>query len=305
MADTTPRTPDAAPRTPDAVPRTPDTAPRTPDSASAAVELERFRALRHAHVVGARGPLALVNTQWVDSPQPIWGVPGTWEPTPAGVSGLRVTAAASDGIVVDGDLVDGSVLVSGDDAITASSVRFSDTVTGTVVANDDRTSWALRVWDAASPDIGRFGEIDTFPHDPAWVVTAEFVRSEEGAQVDIRHQADLELSRPKPLPGVIRVTLGGVDHELVAFPAGQGDRLQLVFSDGTTGDSTYSVGRFLFPTPSDDGTIVLDFNRAVLPPCAFSYAFNCPVPPPQNRLTVAVEAGEKTVLDTAGAPLHE
>jgi uncharacterized protein (DUF1684 family) len=43
----------------------------------------------------------------------------------------------------------------------------------------------------------------------------------------------------------------------------------------------------------------------VLSPCAFSYAFNCPVPPPQNRLTVAVEAGEKTVLDTAGAPLHE
>ena len=72
----------------------------------------------------------------------------------------------------------------------------------------------------------------------------------------------------------------------------------------TNGDSTYSVGRFLFPTPGDDGTIVLDFNQAVLPPCAFSYAFNCPIPPPQNRLAVPIEAGEKNVLDRDGALLH-
>ena len=274
------------------------------DTRSPADELARFHDARRARAVSARGPLALVNTQWVDSAQPVWGVPGTWAPAPDGLAGLMVTAAGADGVSVDGELVDGSVLVAGDDAVTPGAVRFSETLTGTVIANDDRTSWGLRVWDADSEGIRRFGSIDAFEHDPGWVVTADFVPTEEGAQLDVRHQADLDLSRPKPLPGLIRFSRDGTDYELAAFPSGIGDRLQLVFGDATNGDSTYSVGRFLFPTPGDDGTIVLDFNQAVLPPCAFSYAFNCPIPPPQNRLAVPVEAGEKNVLDATGALLH-
>jgi uncharacterized protein (DUF1684 family) len=274
------------------------------DTRSPGDELARFHEARRARAVSPRGPLALVNTQWVDSPQPVWGVAGTWSPAPDGLPGLTVAASATDGVEVDGDLVDGTVLVAGDDAVSPSSVRFSATLTGTVIANDDRTSWGLRVWDADSEGIRRFGSIDAFEHDPAWVVTADFVPLEEGAQVDIRHQADLGLSRPKPLPGLIRFSWDGVDYELAAFPSGVGDRLQLVFGDSTNGESTYSVGRFLFPTPGDDGTIVLDFNQAVLPPCAFSYAFNCPIPPAQNRLAVPVRAGEKNVLDSEGALLH-
>ena len=80
--------------------------------------------------------------------------------------------------------------------------------------------------------------------------------------------------------------------------------LQLVFGDATNGDSTYSVGRFLFVAPNADGTITLDFNRAVLPPCAFSYAFNCPLPPKQNRFPVPITAGEKNVLASDGSLLH-
>jgi len=274
------------------------------DTRTAAAELDRFHALRRDRVTGPDGPLALVGTQWIDSEQPVWGVPGSWAPTPPGVSGLRLTAAAADGIVVDGDVVDGSVLVAGDDAVVPSSIRFSATSTGTVIANDDRTSYALRVWDSASEGVARFGSIDAFPYDPSWVVRARFEPVPEGTQVDIRHQADVDLSRPKPLPGLIRFTRDGVEHELAAFPSGSGDRLQLVFADATNGDSTYSVGRFLFPTPSDDGTIELDFNRAVLPPCAFSYAFNCPIPPPQNRFSTPITAGEKNVLDAEGALLH-
>jgi uncharacterized protein (DUF1684 family) len=64
------------------------------------------------------------------------------------------------------------------------------------------------------------------------------------------------------------------------------------------------VGRFLFVAPNADGTITLDFNRAVLPPCAFSYAFNCPLPPKQNRFPFAIEAGEKLPLTKDGSPLH-
>ena len=105
------------------------------------------------------------------------------------------------------------------------------------------------------------------------------------------------------VPGEITFSKDGIHYNLAAFKAGRA--LQLVFSDATSGDSTYSVGRFLFVAPNADGTITLDFNRAVLPPCAFSYAFNCPMPPRQNRFTVPIEAGEKQVLNKDGSLLHE
>jgi len=270
----------------------------------AQAELDRFHELRRTRVTSPTGPLALVQTQWIDHEQPVWGVPGRWAPAPAGGSGLLLTAVAADGVEIDGELVDGTVLVAPDDAVVPGRVRFGLTSTGTVVTSDDGTSAGLRVWDAASEAVQRFGSISTYPYDPSWVVTAAFVPTEPGTQVDVRHQADLDLSRPRPLPGVIRFERDGTAYELAAFPSGTGDRLQLVFGDATNGDGTYSVGRFLFPVPGDDGTIVLDLNRAVLPPCAFSYAFNCPVPPAQNRFAVPIEAGERHVLDRAGAPLH-
>jgi uncharacterized protein (DUF1684 family) len=272
---------------------------------TATADLYRFHELRRVRVTSAQGPLALINTQWVDSEQPIWGVPGVWGPTPEGVSGLVVEASPADGIVVDGTLVDGRVFASGDDAMSPSTIQFADGSTGTVIASDDRSSYALRVWDPASEGNQRFGSIDSFAFDPSWVIEAAFVPTEEGTQIDIRHQKDLKLSRPQPLPGLIRFSRDGVDYELAAFPSGDGDRLQLVFGDSTNGDTTYSVGRFLFPTPKGDGTITLDFNRAVLPPCAFSYNFNCPIPPQQNRFGVPIEAGERNVLATDGTLLHE
>jgi uncharacterized protein (DUF1684 family) len=78
----------------------------------------------------------------------------------------------------------------------------------------------------------------------------------------------------------------------------------IVFSDATSGQSSYSVGRFLMVAPNPDGSITLDFNRAYLPPCAFSYNFNCPMPPAENRFPFAVLAGEKNVLNAAGELLH-
>ena len=78
----------------------------------------------------------------------------------------------------------------------------------------------------------------------------------------------------------------------------------IVFSDATSGPVSYSVGRFLMVAPNPDGTITLDFNRAYLPPCAFSYNFNCPMPPAENRFPFAVEAGEKNVLNKSGELLH-
>jgi uncharacterized protein (DUF1684 family) len=272
-----------------------------PDQATPEQLLAVYRERRELAVVQPKGNLALVNTQWVDSEQTIYGVPGVWAPLPKGESGLRVTAVAADGIRVNGELVDGSATVAGKDSEAPGEVAFSDTVSGFVIASESG-NYALRVWDAQSEGIRDFGGIDAFPYNPEWVITAKFTEIPGGATVGFEHLKDDGNTRDMVIPGEITFSKDGIDYNLAAFKSGRA--LQLVFADSTNGDTTYSVGRFLFVAPNADGTITLDFNRAVVPPCGFSYAFNCPMPPKQNRFSVPIEAGEKNPLNKAGGLLH-
>lgn len=273
-----------------------DTTPSTPES-----RLSTFRERRDLSVAQPQGSLALVTTQWIDSEQSVWGVPGVWAPLPVGESGLSLTASASEGISVDGEPVDGTVAVAGKDAPTPAVITFSDTVSGFVIAGEEGL-YALRVWDANSEAIQNFGTIDAFAYNPEWVITAQFTPIEGGTTVGFEHLKDDGKTREFVVPGSITFSKDGVDYDLAAFKSGRA--LQLVFADSTSGDSSYSVGRFLFVAPNADGTITLDFNHAVLPPCGFSYAFNCPMPPQQNRFGVPIEAGEKNVLAKDGSLLH-
>lgn len=261
-----------------------------------------FHERREMAVTQPQGNLALVTTQWVDSEQTIYGVPGTWAPLSPGESGLRVTAAASDNIVVDGTPVDGTAVVHGKDSPTPSAIDFGNGVTGFVIANSEGT-YALRVWDANSEAIQHFGGIDVFEYNPEWVIQATFTEIPGGMTMGFEHLKDDGKTRDEVIPGEITFSKDGVDYNLAAFKAGRA--LQLVFADATSGVSTYSVGRFLYVAPNPDGTITLDFNRAVIPPCGFSYNFNCPLPPKQNRFAVAIEAGEKNALAKDGSLLHE
>jgi uncharacterized protein (DUF1684 family) len=265
-----------------------------------AEDLATYHSRRELAVVQPTGNLALVNTQWVDSEQTIYGVPGRWAPLPAGQSGLKVIAVASDNIVVDGVLVDGEAIVRGKDDANPSVVQFSDTVSGFVIAGDD--SYALRVWDSNSEDIQQFGGIDAYGYNPEWIISAKFTENPEGTTMGFEQLKSEGKTKEHVIPGEITFSKDGVDYNLAAFKAGRA--LQLVFADATNGVDTYSVGRFLYVAPNPDGTITLDFNRAVLPPCAFSYNFNCPLPPKQNRFTVPIEAGEKNVLKKDGSLLH-
>ena len=274
----------------------PHSAPQTP-----AGQFGVFHERRELAVVQPQGSLALTNTQAVDSEQTIWGVPGRWAPLPEGESGLKVTAAAADGIHVDGVLVDGEAIVRGRDDPNPGAIVFSDTVSGFVIKLDG-AGYALRVFDAHSEAIENFGGIDAFPYNPDWVITASWSENPAGTTMGFEHLKDEGKTREEVIPGRITFTRDGVDYDLAAFKSGRA--LQLVFADATSGESTYSVGRFLFVAPNADGTITLDFNRAVLPPCAFSYAFNCPMPPKQNRFAVPIEAGEKNALAKDGTLLH-
>jgi uncharacterized protein (DUF1684 family) len=77
-----------------------------------------------------------------------------------------------------------------------------------------------------------------------------------------------------------------------------------VFRDLTSGHETYAASRFLDTKIEPDGTVVLDFNEAYNPPCAYNPFTTCPLPPPQNRLPARIEAGEKIYHHAAGAVGH-
>ncbi len=101
---------------------------------------------------------------------------------------------------------------------------------------------------------------------------------------------------PMPSPGTLVFQLDGKEYRL--DPALEGNQLFVIFADETNRTDTYGAGRFLYAdVPEKDGKVVLDFNRAYNPPCAFSKYATCPLPPKQNRLKVRIEAGEKRVGD--------
>lgn len=268
--------------------------------------LQRFHERRERSVRAPQGFLALVNTQWIETApdqagESVWGVPGLWSVLPDGAPGLRVTASAADAIRVDGTLVDGTATVRAKNDPHPSAIEFGDAVTGTVIAGENGR-YALRVWDAASEAVREFGRIDVFDFNSEWIVQARFTPNPDGTVVGFEHLQDAGATRDIAIPGSIRFAKDGVQYDLAAFQSGR--LLQLVFADATNGQSSYSVGRFLFVAPRADGTVTLDFNQAVLPPCAFSYNFNCPLPPKQNRFSVPIEAGEKNVLKDDGTLLH-
>ncbi|QCR19417.1 DUF1684 domain-containing protein [Agrococcus sp. SGAir0287] len=243
-----------------------------------------FRRRREQSVRAAQGALALVTTAWIERPTTIDGVPGTWAPTPAG-DGVALTATEADEITVDGRVVDGTVVVHPHDGMTPSRVRFDDTRTGYVIQRGRGVG--VRIWDAESDAIARFEGFATYDHDPAWVVEGRFEPGSVEATVG-RSQGGERVER---MAGTVRATIQGHEVALLAMP--DGDALQIVFADATTGDETYGVGRFLFVRPRRDGSVELDLNRAIVPPCAMSDQFDCPLPPAQNRLPFAIRAGEQ------------
>ena len=216
-----------------------------------------FHSRREAQVREPFGSLALVLTQWIDSEQTVWGIPGTWAPRADGGKGLQLTSTESDGITVNGQVVDGSVLVNGPGE-DASTIRFSETRSGTIIAEDGL--YGLRVWDAQSEWVINYGGIDAYDYDGDWVVTGRWKPNPVGTTLDVDKK--LGSSKVEVIPGEIEFTHGEYTVSLVTI--GTGKALQIVFADHTNESETYSVGRFLFVVPNSDGTVTMDFNLAVI-----------------------------------------
>jgi uncharacterized protein (DUF1684 family) len=157
---------------------------------------------------------------------------------------------------------------------------------------------ALRVRDQQSPLRTRFRGLRWYDPDPKYLTVGTFVPYPERKVVNIPNiLGDIE---PFNAIGTVTFTIRGVQHTMEAW--GNVKRLWFVFRDQTSGRETYPSARFLYTPPVEDGKVILDFNYAQNPPCAYNPYTTCPLPPPQNRLPIAIEAGEKkysTDTDTA------
>ena len=150
----------------------------------------------------------------------------------------------------------------------------------------------VRLKDMKSPARAAFKGLRYFPIDPRYRVVASF--APHATPVTLRVPNVLGMVEEMSSPGTASFALPGsaAPLQLDAVREPGETELFFIFRDATSGKTTYGAGRFLYAAPPVDGKVVLDFNRAYSPPCAFTPHATCPLPPPHNRLPVAVEAGE-------------
>jgi len=133
-----------------------------------------------------------------------------------------------------------------------------------------------------------------FPVDPNYAVPAVLKLADDRPVFEM--PTSTGALRRLQLVGELQFTLQGQPRSLGAFVeegTQQIDRLFVPFADMTTGKDTYSAGRYLDILPTGTGYYTIDFNRAYNPYCAYNASYECPYPPPSNRLDVAILAGEK------------
>jgi uncharacterized protein len=148
--------------------------------------------------------------------------------------------------------------------------------------------FGIRVKDTSKA--GDFKEPDFYPLTSSYVVEATFIPYPQTKKVAI--PTVLGTDAMMDSPGELEFTLNGRVMRIQAV-LDEPPQLMLIIKDQTSGKTTYPAGRFIDTAAPKDGKVVIDFNRAYNPPCAFTAYATCPMPPHQNWLPTAVEAGEK------------
>jgi uncharacterized protein (DUF1684 family) len=149
--------------------------------------------------------------------------------------------------------------------------------------------YAIRLRDLENPILKEFKGIETFPIDEKWKIKAQFVPT-VGRKIKILDVTGRIFEEESPGKLIFKINGGTYSLETTGTKA----QLFIVFGDATNNLDTYGGGRFLeVDAPLEDGSIYLDFNKAYNPPCAFTPYATCPLPTKENKLKVAISAGEQ------------
>lgn len=164
----------------------------------------------------------------------------------------------------------------------------------------------VEVFDPDVPALREFTGLEYFPIDLAYRVTGEVIPHENPERLKLIDSQGRE--QPHWLYGELRFTRNGTSCRLELYtltldPQGiQREGFMLIFTDATSGKESYPAARYLYVEGKLAGRVTVDFNQTFNPPCNYSPVFTCPFPRPQNRLPVAIRAGEKWYRKQANSP---
>jgi len=170
-----------------------------------------------------------------------------------------------------------------------------------VITRDDLK--AIRLYNKENEKADAFEGFPSYPVDPEWHRQARFIPNAEDTTIPIVNVLGQQVDATAP--GVLEFTIDGNLYSLDALEGGE--RMFIIFADETNRTETYQAGRYMYidyPEPGSDFTVI-DFNKAYNPPCAFNIFTTCQLPPPQNRLPVAITTGEKRPVDWTGLQITE
>lgn len=272
------------------------------DDSSYVAQIEKWRSAREERLQREDGWLSLVGLFWLKPGANGFGSdPGNRVVFPKGSSpGLAGTFRLDQGVVRvrvnpsvavthGGKLVRDMELKS--DADGDPTVLRYNSLIFHVIRRGER--FGIRVKDADSPARRNFKGMETFPVDPAWRIAAHLSPYDPPKKMSVPNV--LGTPTEETSPGAIVFEVAGKSYRLDPVNEEGSEELFVIFGDKTNGNETYGGGRFVYaPRPGPDGKLVLDFNRSYNPPCVFSPYATCPLPPPQNKLPIRIEAGEKT-----------
>ena len=155
-------------------------------------------------------------------------------------------------------------------------------------------SLAIRLRDYKNPAIEALDHIPSYPIDPDYLVEATLHPFDESRTLTVNTPFQ-DYTQDYNCRGELHFKIKGQRLKLLPFTSGEG--YFIIISDETSALETYGGGRFMYAYPDSSGRIILDFNKAYNPPCAVTPFAACPMPPPENRLPINIEAGEKTIED--------
>ena len=250
-------------------------------------EIKAWQANRVERLKREDGWLTLVALDWLkEGENPAPANAGTI--TLAG--GKTTLTPAGDGLTIDDKPVTGPVQLLADADPNGPTIVRKGTVRFNIIKRGER--YGIRVKDSESPTRKNFAGLDSFPIDPKWRVEAKLEAYHPPKAIPITDVTGMTSQNVSP--GALVFTVDGKEYRLDPIVEEGSDEFFIIFKDETSKDSTYQAGRYLYAKmPGPDGKVIVDFNKAYNPPCVFTHFATCPLPPPQNRLAVRVEAGEK------------
>jgi uncharacterized protein (DUF1684 family) len=260
--------------------------------------IESWRANRHERLSRPDGWLTLVGLEWLkegenrvgsatDNDIRLSGGPEHWGSVFLEGEQLRFVSQAGDRVLINGEpLAQGELIC---DNVGEPTVVESDTLSFYTIY---RESYALRVKDTKAPALLNFAGVDNYPVDESWRINGRFIRAEKDAVIEIANV--LGQISDLPVYGTFEFEMDGKTHRLLGLGDSHSKSLWFIFADRTSGHGTYGAGRFLYSDAMpENGRLIVDFNKAYNPPCAFNPYSTCPLPPQENRMDLLVTTGEK------------